>query len=646
MCGIVGIANFRGEPVSPIVLQRMIALLAHRGPNGEHSFIQGNVGFGHRRLAIIDLSSAGRQPMVSSDGRFVITYNGEVYNFQELRTELEAKGHKFISRTDTEVILCAWAEWGVAALDKFNGMFAFGIWDKARRELTLVRDRYGVKPLYYVRKGAVFLFASEIKALLAHPSMRAETDLEGLLEYMTFQNFFTDRTLFKDVKLLPAGSYMTVSADTGASHINQFWDFAFVEPDHRATIEEYSEELDRLFRQAVRRNLISDVPVGSYLSGGIDSGAVTALASRQIENLRSFTVGFDLHSASGLELSMDERSVAEHMSYLYKTEHYEMVLKAGDMERALPRMAWHIEEPRVGQSYPNFYAAQLASKFGPVVLSGAGGDELLGGYPWRYYRAVVNDDFEHYVDRYYAFWQRLISNSDIRALFAPIWDQVKHVWTRDIFRDVFKRHDANFSRPEDYVNHSLYFEAKTFLHGLLVIEDKLSMAHGLETRVPFLDNDLVDFAMKLPVSMKLGNLNDVVRVNENEPDKAKRFFQKTRDGKLLMRKVMERYVPAVVTEGEKKGFSAPDASWFRGESIEYVISLLMNNDAAIFAFFDPAVVRRLVSDHIEGRENRRLFIWSLLSLEQWCRTFLDGEGTGRESHSVFSAKLPSMAWST
>ncbi len=622
MCGIVGVLNFSGEPVAPALVRDMMAAVAHRGPDGEGVFFDRGVGLGHRRLSIIDLSDAASQPMATADDRYVITYNGELYNFQELRGELEARGRVFRSRSDTEVLLNAWAEWGAEALERFNGMFAFAIWDRKTRELVLVRDRYGIKPLYYLRRNGVLLFGSEIKALLAHPAARTEPDPEALLEYMTFQNFFTDRTLFKDVRLLPAGCYMKVKAATGASHIEAYWDFKFDEPERALPVEEYAEELDRLFSRAVTRNLISDVPVGSYLSGGIDSGAVSALAARQIANIRSFTVGFDLHSASGLELSMDERDAAEHMSYLFKTEHYEMVLKAGDMERALPRMAWHIEEPRVGQSYPNFYAAQLASKFGPVVLSGVGGDELLGGYPWRYYRAVVNDDFEHYIDRYYSFWQRLLPNTEIKALFAPIWNDVKHVWTRDIFRDVFRRHASELSRPEDYVNHSLYFEAKTFLHGLLVVEDKLSMAHGLETRVPFLDNDLVDFSMRLPVAMKLGNLNEVVRINENDPDKARQFFQKTRDGKLLMRKVMERYVPASVAGGEKKGFSAPDASWFRGESIDYVRSTLMGNDAAIFAFFDPKVVHALVSDHLEGRENRRLFIWSLLSLENWCRTFL------------------------
>lgn len=629
MCGIAGYLNFRGTPASPLILKQMIATLAHRGPNGQDILVDGAAGLAHRRLAIIDLSSAGRQPMVSEDGRFTLTYNGEIYNFPELRKQLQASGYRFNSRTDSEVLLYAWAEWGPNVLTRLNGMFAFAIWDRVHRKLTLARDRYGIKPLYWARIGETFLFGSEVKAILAHPDASAEMDMEALLEYMTFQNLFTDRTLFKGIKLLPAGTFMVAHADTGATTTRQFWDFSFEEPVVQSSAEEYVEEFDRLFRQAITRQLISDVPVGSYLSGGLDSGAITSLAAGQIKNLRSFTVGFDLRSASGLELGMDEREVAEHMSYLFKTEHYEMVLKAGDMERVLPRMAWHIEEPRVGQSYPNFFASQLASKFGPVVLAGTGGDELFGGYPWRYYRAVVNDDFENYVDKYYLYWQRLIPNAELRNLFDPVWSDVKHVWTRDIFRDVFARHAEKLTRPEDYINHSLYFEAKTFLHGLLVVEDKLSMAHGLETRVPFLDNDLVDFAMKLPVMMKLENLSNVVRINENQPGiKTNTFFQKTRDGKLLLRKAMERYVPRHVTDGVKKGFSAPDASWFKGESIDYVRSTLMGRNARIFEFFDAEVVHRLVSDHLEGRENRRLFIWSLLSVEHWCRTFLQKPAVG------------------
>jgi asparagine synthase (glutamine-hydrolysing) len=626
MCGIAGIVNLDGAAVAPVLLRRMTEAIVHRGPDGEGFYMDGCVGLGHRRLAIIDLSPAGQQPMVSADGRFALSYNGEVYNFQELRAELQAMGYQFRSRTDSEVVLYAWAAWGPQALDRFNGMFAFAVWDRNRRELFLARDRYGIKPVYYVELPGAFLFGSEVKAMIAHPAMRVEMDHEALLEYMTFQNFFTDRTLFKGVKLLPAGCWLGLDLERGTSVVRRFWDYAFSEPAHPAPLEEYVEELDRLFRQAVSRQLISDVPVGAYLSGGIDSGSITAVAARQIQNLRSFTVGFDLHSASGIELGFDERDQAEHMSYLFKTEHYEMVLKAGDMERVLPRMVWHLEEPRVGQSYPNFYAAQLASKFGKVVLAGTGGDELFGGYPWRYYRAVVNDDFEHYIDKYYVYWLRLIPNTVLRRVFQPIWPQVEKVWTRDIFRNVFTRHAKNLTRPEDYINHSLYFEVKTFLHSLFMIEDKLSMAHGLETRVPFMDNDLVDFAMRLPVSTKLGNLGEVVRLNENEPgDKTRKYFEKTRDGKLLLRQVMQRYVPPSVTQGEKKGFSAPDASWFRGESIDYVRRVLLNKRARIYDFFDRATINDLIVEHLEGRMNRRLLIWSLLSLESWCRTFLDGE---------------------
>jgi asparagine synthase (glutamine-hydrolysing) len=373
----------------------------------------------------------------------------------------------------------------------------------------------------------------------------------------------------------------------------------------------------------VTRQLVSDVDVAAYLSGGMDSGTITAIASSSLSNLRTFTCGFDLSSASGIELNFDERPAAERMSAAFGTEHYEMVLKAGDMERAVPSLAWHLEEPRVGQSYPNYYVARLASKFDKVVLAGTGGDEIFGGYPWRYYRAVVNQDFEQYVDKYYAYWQRLIPNRVIRQVFSPVWEKVSHVWTRDIFRDIFSTHAEQLTRPEDYVNHSLYLEARTFLHGLLTVEDKLSMAHSLETRVPFLDNDLVDFAMKLPTRLKLGKLDDVIAINENEPGaKTARYFQKTSDGKLLLRNAMARHVPDEVVMREKQGFSAPDASWFKGESIDYVRRTLDSNDARIWSFLDQDSVRALVSEHLDGKQNRRLLIWSLLNVEEWCRQYL------------------------
>ncbi|HTY58041.1 MAG TPA: asparagine synthase (glutamine-hydrolyzing) [Bacteroidota bacterium] len=624
MCGIAGIFNLNGEPVSPVILRRMTDAIAHRGPDGEGFYTDSFVGLGHRRLAIIDLSPAGHQPMMTPDGKVVISYNGEVYNFQELRLELESLGRHFHSRTDTEVILHAYALWGEKALDRFNGMFAMAIWDRRSQELFLARDRYGVKPLYYALCGKTLLFGSEIKAFIEHPLFAVVLDRPGLLEYFTFQNFFTDRTLFAGVHLLPAGTFLRVPLGTASiPEPRRYWDYRFEEPSSPRTDDEYAEELDMLVKRAVGRQLVSDVDVGAYLSGGMDSGTLTAIAATHLPYLKSFTCGFDLHSASGMELAFDERTKAEIMSYRFKTEHYEMVLKAGDMERVFPRVALHIEEPRVGQSYPNFYASQLAGKFVKVVLSGEGGDELFGGYPWRYYRAVVNAGFEEYVDKYYVYWQRLIPNRVIREVFSPLASDVEGVWTRDIFRDVFDSYAPTLTRPEDYINHSLYFEAKTFLHGLLTVEDKLSMAHGVETRVPFLDNDLVDFAMKLPVRLKLANLGEVVRLNENEPGaKRTKYFQRTNDGKVLLRKVMSRYIPAEVADAEKQGFSAPDASWFKGESMDYVRREIMGPRARLFEYLDRKPVCALVDEHLEGKQNRRLLIWSLLSFEWWLRTFM------------------------
>lgn len=619
MCGIAGIAHFSGEPVSPAVLRRMTDAIAHRGPDGEGHWIEGNVGLGHRRLAIIDPSPAGHQPMISHDHRYVLSYNGEVYNFRELRGELEAAGYWFRSQTDSEVVLNGLAHWGASALDRFNGMFALALWDRKARSLLLARDRYGIKPLYFTTEGGHLRFASEQKGILAGPAMERRLDTRALYEYFTFQNIFTNRTLLENVELLPAGHYATVDLREKTPEVRRtrYWDYQFREPDGGPDAAEYREELDRLFRQAVHRQLVTDVELGSYLSGGMDSGSITAVAGRSFPYLKTFTCGFDLSSASGLELAFDERPKAEAMSYHFKTEHYEMVLKAGDMERRLADVVWHIEEPRVGQSYPNYYAAHLASKFVKVVLSGAGGDELFAGYPWRYYRATACNDFEHYVDSYYGYWQRLLDPEELTQLFAPIAGEVASVDTRDIFEGVFATHDNELSRPEDYINHSLYFEAKTFLHGLFVVEDKLSMAHGLETRVPFMDNDLVDFAMRCPVGLKLNNLAEVVRINENQAgDKTGDFFRRTKDGKQILRDVMRRIIPDEIADAQKQGFSAPDASWFKGESIDFVKRRLFGKDASIYRYLDRGTVERLVGEHLSGRRNRRLLIWSLLNVEE------------------------------
>lgn len=624
MCGIVGLINYDGLDVSFSSLKRMTDAISHRGPDGEGHWYEGGAGFGHRRLAIIDLSEEANQPMISSDQRYILTYNGEVYNFKEIRDELRTKGYSFQSSSDTEVVLYSLIEWKEKALLKFNGMFALSFWDKKEKNLLLARDRYGIKPLYYSEEGNSLCFASEQKAILAQPNFDRTINRKALLEYFTFQNIFTDQTLISGIQLMPAGYYGKIDLSKKSPQLirTQYWDFNFCEPNELISHQEYTEELDRLFRKAVNRQLVSDVELGAYLSGGMDSGSITSLASQRFKDLKSFTVGFDLSSASGIEMVFDERQTAEAMSAAFKTEHYEMVLKAGDMERCLPKLAWHLEEPRVGQCYPNFYASKLASKFVKVVLSGAGGDELFGGYPWRYYRGATSKNFDEYIDEYYLYWQRLIPNSVISKVFSPIWGDVKDVWTRDIFKDVFSTHDNELSKPEDFINHSLYFESKTFLHGLLVVEDKLSMAHSLENRVPFLDNDLVDFAMNCPVNLKLNNLGEVIRLNENEVGrKSSKYFSKTNDGKQILRDAMSGYIPESILKAAKQGFSSPDASWFKGQSMDFVCNSLLSKNAKLYELLDRSSVEKLIKEHLSGSVNRRLLIWSLLNVESFLHEF-------------------------
>ncbi len=665
MCGIVGALSLNRPSINVDFVKPMADKIAHRGPddagylcfytgarhNRRVSFYQNftdekfkniddmlstieshsaqrelhshdyDLYMGHRRLSILDVSYAGHQPMSDLSKNIWIAYNGEIYNFKELRSELEKLGHKFKSYTDTEVIIYAYIEWGIECIKRFNGMFAFSLYDNFQKKFYLCRDRYGIKPVYYhITEDKTLIYASEIKSILEYKDYKSEVDKEALLEYFTFQNIFTNRTLHKDIQILEAGHYFEIDLLSTNIKKAQYWDFNFSEPETIKDEREYIEELDRLFIQAVERQLVSDVPIGSYLSGGMDSGSITAIASNHFQKsndfLKTFTVGFDLSSASGMELSFDERAKSEYMSYKFKTEHYEMVLKSGDMERCMNKFSYHLEEPRVGQSYPNYYAAKLASKFVKVVLSGAGGDELFAGYPWRYYKAVNNDNFDNYIDKYYSFWKRLIPNKEIQNVFSPIMEESKNVWTRDIFANVFKTPIKN-QTPEEYINHSLYFEAKTFLHGLLVVDDKLSMAHSLETRVPFLDNDLVDFAQKIPAKYKLGDLHKVIKMDENEIGK----MQKTNDGKVILRKAMSKYIPEDIHKAAKQGFSSPDQSWFKGESIEFVKAKLLNNDANIYKYMDKNATQRLINEHLTGKENRRLFIWSLLNFEEWSNIY-------------------------
>jgi asparagine synthase (glutamine-hydrolysing) len=538
---------------------------------------------------------------------------------------LEAKGHKFRSNSDTEVLIHGYEEEGIDFVQKLNGMFAFGLWDAKKRTLYLCRDRYGIKPLYWFYRDNTFIFASEIKAILTHPKVSVRLNYEALNEYFTFQNLFRYHTLFEGVGLLQAASIRWINEKEKVLHRRTWWDYNFTDRDEQMTEREAEEETYRLFNQAVTRQLISDVPVGSYLSGGMDSGSVVAVASKEIPRLATFTCGFHMSTVSGVEAEYDERQDAELMANAFKTEHYEQVVSSGDLSWVLPRVVWHLEDLRVGMSYPNYYISRLASKFVKVCLSGAGGDELYGGYPWRYYRVFRSVNQEQYFREYYKFWQRLVPDGQKADLFSK--DVLSKVIDYDTFR-IFSRvftfnEKLKYDRPEDHIANALYFEIKTFLPALFLVGDKLSMANSLEERVPFMDNDLVDFAQRVPINYKLGNLEKMKHLDENELNKLRMYLQYD-DGKNVLRRAMAKLIPERILGRKKQGFSAPDESWYRGENIQYVRHTLLNKRAAYRDFINPKFVEKVIEEHCDRKTNNRLLIWSFLCFEWWCKIFLDG----------------------
>ncbi len=627
MCGFFGIFSNKHINLPMHIKAGILKSLRHRGPDGEGEYTNEMVTLLHTRLSIIDLSVNANQPMISKCKRYVIVYNGEVYNFQSIKKELLSLGHVFHTHSDTEVVLYAFIEWGAHAIQKFNGMFAFAILDQLNKKLFIARDRYGIKPLYYTTKDNMFIFGSEIKAILATKLLKAQIDKESLLEYLTFQNLFSQKTLFKDINLFPSGSYGWLQIENPVNlHIEKYWDYNFTDTNSGLSTNDCVDHLDFLLKNSIKSHMISDRPVGSYLSGGVDSALLSYLAAGMSkETLTTFTIGFDLNSASGIELSYDEREYAEHVSYLAKTEHYEMVLKAGDMEGSMQQLVWHLEEPRIGQCYPNFFASKLASKFVPVVLSGCGGDELFGGYPWRYMQVWDSPSYNSFIDAYYNYWQRLLNSDEICQILKSIWNEVKHVDTKEMFTNVFPHIPQKVDQPS-LISSCLYFEAKTFMHSLLVVEDKLAMSHGLEMRTPYLDNELVDFALRIPIRYKLDLSKPNTRINENEAGpKVQKYYAQCKNGKIVLRAVANKYIPEKISFREKVGFSSPDNSWFRNDSLRYVYEKLGNRDNPIYDYLDFDFTQTLINQHVSGQKNRRLLLWSLLYLSEWFKTFISQE---------------------
>ncbi|MBL7901679.1 MAG: asparagine synthase (glutamine-hydrolyzing) [Bacteroidia bacterium] len=624
MCGITGIFNTNLKRITLDEIKLMSDAIAHRGPDGEGYYVNENIALGHKRLAILDMSDKGLQPMHSKDGQWVITFNGCIYNYLELKKELESLGRTFISQSDTEVIVEGLAQFGIDYFTKLNGMFAVGAYHKLSQQLYLSRDRFGVKPLYYYFQNGTLLFSSEIKAILAYPKFINELNHYALNEYFTFQNQFTYTTLFNNVFMLPAANTICINKNTRELHHNPWWDYDFTEPDNTMTFEDAVSETKRLFQQAVSRQMIAHVPVGSYLSGGMDSGSITAIASSHVERLTTFTCGFDMSQVTGVEANYDERRDAELMANFFKTEHYEQVINAGDLRWSLPKVVHHLEDLRVGMSYPNYYISRLASKFVKVCLQGTGGDELYGGYPWRYYRVFNSINQEDFFNQYYNFWQRLVPDNEKPQLFTlNTLNQIDVEEPRKIFERVFLfNKKLRYDTPEEHIQNSLYFEIKTFLPGLLLVGDKLSMANGLEERFPFLDNDLVNFSQKIPVKHKLGNLSAMKKINENDFGAKKQSYKEHDDGKNVLRKAMLDFLPKEIINRKKQGFSAPDESWYRGENAEYVKDLLLNNKTFSTEFIQKSYIEKIINQHINHKINHRLLIWSLMNFEMWCQQFL------------------------
>ncbi len=627
MCGIVGVFNLNGEPFGLSILKRMSNAISHRGPDGEGYYTNDNIALAHRRLAILDVSPRGTQPMTSKNGDWIVVFNGCIYNFLELKQELQAKGHEFVSTTDTEVIVEGLSAYGPSFFERLDGMFAVGAWNVSQKTLFLSRDRFGVKPLYYWFTGKTFVFASEIKAILQHPQFKVRPNLSALNEYFTFQNMFTFQTLFEGVWMLPPANTIKINEQSTFVKHYSWWDYDFSKPDNKITFQDAKEETERLFRNAVTRQMVADVPIGSYLSGGMDSGSITAIAAGQVDRLTTFTCGFDMSEVTGVEANFDERRDAELMANHLKTEHYEQVLNAGDIRWSLPRVVYHLEDLRVGMSYPNYYISRLASKFVKVCLQGTGGDELFGGYPWRYYRVFKSVKKSEFFDLYYDFWQRLVPDNQREQLFtSSVRSKLDFKEPREIFERVFTFNNSlKYDSPEDHINNSLYFEAKTFLPGLLLVGDKLSMANGLEERFPFLDNSLVDFAQKIPVGFKLGNLEKMLRIDENDFRDKKKVYQEFDDGKNILRKAMLNFIPDRIINRKKQGFSAPDESWYRGENAAYIRELLLEGKTVSSEFINQDYMKKIVHEHVNERINHRLLIWSFMNFEWWCRIFLNNE---------------------
>ena len=637
MCGICGIWEY-GASDGRVDLSHVAAMrdeMQHRGPDdaGELSFDDGRGGLGFRRLSIVDLSPAGHQPMRGCTDRVWLVFNGEIYNHAQLREGLEKRGHVYSSRTDSETIIHLYEERGLDFVTEIEGDYGICLWDADQQRLVLVRDRIGVKPLYYYHQNGRFMFASEIKAILKHPAVTSELDEESLYDYLTFLTTPTPRTLFRDVRKLPAGHMLTVDR-SGATELKQYWDA--LPPENQADVakrssEEHQQEILRLLRDSIRKRMMADVPFGVFLSGGVDSSANVALmAELMSQPVRTFTVGFKDNQ------ELNELDSARAIAKRFATDHHEVIIDRQDMEKFLPDLVFHQDEPLADPvCVPLYHVSRLARETGTIVVqTGEGADEIFAGYDWfgKYNR--INERFWRHAENLPASMRRagaalagplmekslskrtageilrrlgagealfwggaIVYDEGLKpSVFSPAFNARANGQSSYSVVSEYLDHVASARPDSDFAARMSYLELKLRLPELLLMRvDKMTMATSVEARVPFLDHHLVEYAMGLPVDLKIEG----------------------KSGKHILKRALENVLPHDVLYSRKRGFGAPIKEWFRGAGGEMLAGLMLNSAIRRRDLFDYAFIARMMEEHQRGKRDWSFHLWALLNVSLW-----------------------------
>lgn len=623
MCGICGIYNYRtGKPVDQDLVRRMADLMVHRGPDDQGFYFGAEIGLGMRRLSIIDLEG-GQQPIHNEDRTIWLVFNGEIYNFRQLRLELEAKGHRFYTRSDTEVIIHSYEEWGDDCLLHLNGIFGLSLWDSRQKRLLLARDHFGVKPLYYLDDGQRLFWGSEIKAILAAPGISRSVNLEALDLFLTFRFVPSPHTMFQGIGKLPPGHRLVV--DGRGSRMERYWRPKPQMVDQSRSEDEVISLFQEKLKSAVQRQMVSDVPIGALLSGGIDSGVVVALMTSFTDHpVRTFTVGFkDGGNTNELEAA---RKTAE----LFRTEHHEIVVDSLDYREWLEKSVWHLEEPIATTSaLAMYFICQLVRQHVTVVLTGQGADEPLAGYHrhlaerygylYRLLPALLRERLLRPVVEALPRQERLkrlvrcLGISDLGQRFAQEYAVFSEGMATGLWRPEFRPHHDNHQAVElinswrqglgelEPLEQMTYVDARLSLSDdLLLYGDKMSMAHSVEARVPFLDLEFAAVAEALPAKLRV----------------------KGWTRKYIHKKAIAKWLPAEIIQRPKLGFETPVDSWFRSELAGYVRETLLARDSACRNYFRPEIMDSLLTDHISGRQDNRRQLFSLLVFNLWHKQFI------------------------